>query len=166
MGLKRTRRRDAAARRIGNAWSRVDEPPIAELRRTEDNKTIMEVEHGEVRSLLEAGWKPPEIFTTTGRDGKTGIWGVIYKPTNFDPAKNYPVVESIYSGPQGSFVPTAFSVNFKPLTEFGFSVMQIDGMGTNNRSKPFHDVAWKNLGDAGFADRILWHHAVARKYPW
>jgi len=63
-------------------------------------------------------------------------------------------------------VPTAFSVNFKPLTEFGFSVMQIDGMGTNNRSKPFHDVAWKNLGDAGFADRILWHHAVARKYPW
>ena len=107
MGLKRTRRRDAAARRIGNAWSRVDEPPIAELRRTEDNKTIMEVEHGEVRGLLEAGWKPPEIFTSTGRDGKTGIWGVIYKPTNFDPAKNYPVVESIYSGPQGSFVPTA-----------------------------------------------------------
>jgi dienelactone hydrolase len=149
-----------------DTWSRVDEPPIAELRRTEDNKTMMEVEHGEVRNLLEAGWKPPEILTTTGRDGKTGIWGVIYRPTNFDPAKKYPVVESIYSGPQGSFVPTAFSVNFQPLTEFGFIVVQIDGMGTNNRSKAFHDVAWKNLGDAGFADRILWHHAVAAKYPW
>ena len=91
---------------------------------------------------------------------------MIYRPTNFDPAKKYPVVESIYSGPQGSFVPTAFSVNFQPLTEFGFIVVQIDGMGTNNRSKAFHDVAWKNLGDAGFADRILWHHAVAAKYPW
>ena len=149
-----------------DTWSRVDRPPIAELRRTEDNKTIMELEHGEIASLLEAGWKPPEVFTTTGRDGKTGIWGVIYKPTNFDPAKKYPVVESIYSGPQGSFVPTSFGINVQPLAELGFIVVQIDGMGTNNRSKAFHDVAWKNLGDAGFADRILWHKAVAARYPW
>ena len=52
------------------------------------------------------------------------------------------------------------------LAELGFIVVQIDGMGTSNRSKAFHDVAWKNLGDAGFPDRILWHKAVAAKYPW
>jgi dipeptidyl aminopeptidase/acylaminoacyl peptidase len=149
-----------------DTWSRVDAPPVAELRHTDDNKTIMELERGDIASLPEAGWKPPEVFTATGRDGKTDIWGVIYRPTNFDSKKKYPVVESIYSGPQGSFVPTAFSVSVQPLTELGFIVVQIDGMGTNNRSRAFHDVAWKNLGDAGFADRILWHQAVAAKYPW
>jgi dipeptidyl aminopeptidase/acylaminoacyl peptidase len=149
-----------------DTWSRVDAPSVAELRRTEDKKPIMELERGEIDPLLEAGWKVPESFTAVGRDGKTDIWGVIYKPTNFDPSKKYPVVESIYSGPQGSFVPTAFSASVQPLAELGFIVVQIDGMGTNNRSKAFHDVAWKNLGDAGFADRILWHKAVAAKYPW
>jgi dipeptidyl aminopeptidase/acylaminoacyl peptidase len=149
-----------------DAWSRVDAPPVMELRRTEDNKRVMDVEHGEIGSLLEAGWKAPEAFTAKGRDGKTDIWGVIYKPENFDPSKKYPVVESIYAGPQGSFAPTTFTVNVQPLAELGFVVVQIDGMGTNNRSKAFHDVAWKNLGDAGFADRILWHKAAAAKYPW
>jgi dipeptidyl aminopeptidase/acylaminoacyl peptidase len=149
-----------------DTWSRVDAPPVIELRRVEDNKRIMQVEHGEIASLIEAGWRAPEAFAAKGRDGKTDIWGVIYKPSNFDPSKKYPVVESIYAGPQGSFVPTTFAVNVQPLAELGFVVVQIDGMGTNNRSKAFHDVAWKNLGDAGFADRILWHEAVAAKYPW
>jgi dipeptidyl aminopeptidase/acylaminoacyl peptidase len=60
---------------------------------------------------------------------------------------------------------TRFSVAVQALNELGFIVVQIDGMGTNNRSKAFHDVAFKNLGDAGFEDRILWHKAVAAKYP-
>jgi len=87
---------------------------------------------------------------------------------NFNPEKNYPVVEYIYAGPHGSFVPKAFSAcnRMQPLAEMGFIVVQIDGMGTNNRSKAFHDVCWKNLGDAGFPDRILWHQAVAAKYPY
>ena len=51
------------------------------------------------------------------------------------------------------------------MAELGFIVVHIDGMGTSNRSKAFHDVAWKNLGDAGFPDRILWHKAAAAKYP-
>jgi dipeptidyl aminopeptidase/acylaminoacyl peptidase len=74
----------------------------------------------------------------------------------------------VYAGPQGSFVPKTFSTQtgMQSLAELGFIVVQIDGMGTNNRSKAFHDVAWKNLGDAGFPDRILWHRAVAAKYPY
>ncbi len=147
-------------------WSRVDMPTVAELRRTEDRKVLLELEKGDKAALEAAGWKAPEPFSAAGRDGKTEIWGVIFRPTNFDPAKKYPVVEQIYAGPQGSFVPKAWSGASQALAELGFIVVQIDGMGTNNRSKAFHDVAFKNLGDAGFEDRILWHKAVAAKYPW
>ena len=148
-----------------DTWSRVDLPPVSELRRMEDRKVLMELERGDIQELLKAGWRPPEVFTAMGRDGKTDIWGVIFRPMNFDPSKKYPIVETIYAGPQGSFVPKTFSVLTQPLTELGFIVVQIDGMGTNNRSKAFHDVAFKNLADAGFPDRILWHKAVAAKYP-
>ncbi len=149
-----------------DTWSRVDLAPISELRRTEDKKVLLELEKGDISALLAAGWRLPEVFTALGRDGKTGIWGVIQRPTNFDPAKKYPVIEAIYAGPQGSFVPKTFSAAAQTVAELGFIVVQIDGMGTNNRSKAFHDVAWRNLGDAGFPDRILWHKAVAAKYPY
>ena len=151
-----------------DTWSRVDLPSVAELRRTEDKKLILEVERGDIAELAKAGWRPPEVFTAIGRDGKTEIWGIIIRPMNFDPAKKYPVIENIYAGPQGSFTPKSFSAYspMQSLAELGFIVVQMDGMGTANRSKAFHDVAWKNLGDAGFPDRILWHKAVAAKYPY
>jgi dipeptidyl aminopeptidase/acylaminoacyl peptidase len=149
-------------------WSRVDLAPTAELRRVEDRKLLLELEKGDLSELTKAGWRPPEVFTDLGRDGKTDIWGVIVRPTNFDATKKYPVIENIYAGPQGSFTPKAFSVvnPMQALAELGFIVVQMDGMGTANRSKAFHDVAWRNLGDAGFSDRILWHKAVAAKYPY
>ena len=151
-----------------DTWSRVDLPPVSQLRRTEDQKVIMDVDKGDATALLAAGFRFPEVFAAKGRDGKTDIWGVIIRPTNFDPAKKYPVIENIYAGPQGSFVPKTFSVvsSMQALAELGFIVVQIDGMGTSNRSKAFHDVAWKNLGDAGFPDRILWHKAAAAKYAY
>lgn len=149
-----------------DTWSRVEQPPVSQLRRTEDRKVLMELERGDISALLAAGWKAPEAFVAKGRDGTTDIWGVIYRPTNFDPSKKYPVIERIYAGPQGSFVPKTFSPAANSLAELGFIVVQIDGMGTNNRSQAFHEVAWRNLADAGFPDRILWHKAVAAKYPW
>ena len=149
-------------------WSRVDLVPITELHRTEDKKLLLEIERGDISELTRAGWQPPEVFTAIGRDGKTDIWGIIIRPTNFDPSKKYPVIENIYAGPQGSFTPKSFGAYspMQSLAELGFIVVQMDGMGTANRSKAFHDVAWKNLGDAGFADRILWHKAVAAKYSY
>ena len=149
-------------------WSRVDLPPIVELRRTSDGSLVMPLEHADASALLATGWKPPAVFVAKGRDGKTDIWGVIVRPTNFDPSRTYPVVENIYAGPQDSFVPKTFSsqLGMQAIAELGFIVVQIDGMGTSNRSKAFHDVAFKNLGDAGFPDRILWHKAVAAKYPY
>ncbi len=149
-----------------DTWSRVDLAPISELRRTADRKLLLQVERGDISALLRTGWRAPEPFVAKGRDGKTDIWGVIYRPSNFDPNKKYPVVEWIYGGPQGSDVPKSFGASAPPLAELGFIVVQIDGMGTNNRSRAFHDVTWKNLADGGFPDRILWHKAVAAKYPW
>jgi dipeptidyl aminopeptidase/acylaminoacyl peptidase len=149
-------------------FSRIDEAPVVELRRTADHALLSTLERGDITELTHSGWKAPEVFVAKGRDGKTDIWGVIIRPTNFDPSKKYPVIENIYAGPQGSFVPkTFFAYNqMQSQAELGFIVVQIDGMGTSNRSKGFHDVAWMNLGDAGFPDRILWHKAVAAKYPW
>jgi hypothetical protein len=151
-----------------DSWQKVDLPPVAQLRSSEDQKKILDLEQGDASVLLAAGFKFPEVFVAKGRDGKTDIWGTIVRPTNFDPAKKYPVIEQIYAGPQGSFVPKTFSAvsGTQALAELGFIVVQIDGMGTSNRSKAFHDIAWKNLGDAGFPDRILWHKAVAAKYPY
>ncbi|MCX6576942.1 MAG: DPP IV N-terminal domain-containing protein [Candidatus Aminicenantes bacterium] len=151
-----------------DTWSRVDLPPVSELRSTEDKKLLLELERGDTKDLIAAGWRVPEVFRAKGRDGQTDIWGVLFRPSNFVPSKKYPVIESIYAGPQGSFVPKSFSAYYaqQSLVELGFIVVQIDGMGTANRSKAFHDVAWKNLGDAGFPDRILWHKAVAAKYPF
>lgn len=151
-----------------DTYSRVDLPPVSQLRRTSDHSLVSEIEHADASALLATGWRPPEVFTSLGRDGKSEIWGVIIRPMRFDAKKRYAVIENIYAGPHGSFVPKTFSnqVAMQAMAELGFIVVQIDGMGTSNRSKYFHDVAWKNLKDAGFPDRILWHKAVAAKYRW
>lgn len=149
-------------------WSRVDKAPVAVLRRTSDRQVVMELEEADLEPLREAGWQAPEPFVAKGRDGETDIWGVIVRPTDFDPSKNYPVIEYIYAGPHNSFVPKSFDSHshMMSMAELGFVVVQIDGMGTDNRSKAFHNVAWKNLKDAGFPDRIRWHKAAAEKYDW
>ena len=150
-----------------DTWSRVDLAPVSQLRRASDGAVVLDLETADASALVGAGWRAPEVFTAKGRDGATDIWGIIIRPTNFDPARKYPVIENIYAGPHGSFTPKTFSAYYtmQSLAEMGFIVVQIDGMGTGNRSKAFHDIAWKNLGDAGFPDRILWHRAAARKYP-
>ncbi|MDX6913888.1 DPP IV N-terminal domain-containing protein [Pectobacterium carotovorum] len=149
-----------------DTYSRYDVPPVTTLYRTADNQALMRVNTTDISQLRAAGWRPPIPFMTPGRDGKTEIWGLLYPPRNLKAGEKYPVVEGIYAGPHGSFVPKDFSFWPEPLTELGFAVAKIDGMGTNNRSRAFHDVAWRNLKDGGFPDRILWHQAVARQYPW
>src|SRR3954465_1570635 len=143
-------------------------PPSSELPRNADATLVMPLETGDITALTASEWKAPEVFVAKGRDGATDIFGVIYRPSTFSASKKYPVIENIYAGPQGSFVPKSFAAYnaMQAIAELGFIVVHIDGMGTSNRSKAFHDVAWKNLGDAGFPDRILWHKAVAAKYPW
>lgn len=147
-------------------YSRVDMAPVAEVRDAEGKK-VMDLTHADASELIHTGWKAPEPFVAKARDGKTDIWGVIYRPTNFEAGKKYPVIEMIYAGPQDSFVPKTWAVSreTQKMAELGFILVQIDGMGTSNRSKAFHDVCWKNLGDSGFPDRILWMKAAAARYP-
>jgi len=151
-----------------DTWSRVDLAPLNELRRVSDGKLVCKLEEADSADLKASGWQPPEVFVAKGRDGKTDIWGIISRPHDLDPNKEYPVIEDIYGGPQGSFVPKTFSPTsrYESLTKLGFIVVKIDGMGTANRSKAFHDVCWHNLKDAGLEDRILWMKAVAKKYPY
>ncbi|WP_461784184.1 prolyl oligopeptidase family serine peptidase [Prosthecobacter sp.] len=151
-----------------DTWSRADHPPVIELRRSSDGGLVCTLEKADASALLAAGWTMPERFVAKGRDGQTDIHGVIVKPSNFDPAKRYPIVENIYAGPHGSFAPKEFSrlMGHHVIAELGFIVVQLDGMGTNHRGKAFHDVCWKNIKDAGFPDRKLWIKEAAKTRPW
>ena len=151
-----------------DTYSRVDMPPVTELRNVETGNLVCVLEKADASALTAAGWATPERFAAKGRDGKTDIFGIIIKPSNFDPAKKYPVVEEIYAGPHGCFVPKEWGRQQRQhaIAELGFIVVQIDGMGTNWRSRAFHDVAWRNLKDAGFPDRIAWLKAAAATRPW
>lgn len=151
-----------------DTWSRVDMAPKSVLRDCQTGKQVTELEAGNLSSLSAVGWLPAERFEAVGRDGTTKIYGIIIKPSNFDPSKVYAVVEQIYAGPQDYFCPKAFSTLGRQheLAELGFVLVQIDGMGTNWRSKAFHDTAFKNLKDAGFPDRKLWMQAAAKTRPW
>ncbi|MFO0925038.1 MAG: prolyl oligopeptidase family serine peptidase [Pirellulales bacterium] len=150
-----------------DSYSRVDLAPVSELRRVSDGSLVCQLEEADVSSLKQSGWKAPEVFVAKGRDGKTDIWGIICRPKDYDPTKKYPVIEDIYAGPQSSYVPKTFSASqrYESLNRLGFVVVKIDGMGTANRSKAFHDVCFQNLKDAGFEDRILWMKAAGKKYP-
>lgn len=152
-----------------DVYSRPDLPPVSQLKRTSDASVVAGLQRCDVSVLQAEGWQMPEVFCAKGRDGQTDIWGNIYRPMHFDASESYPVVEFIYAGPHDSHV----DKDFKPahhlvskLVELGFIVVSIDGMGTSNRSKAFHDVCWKNLKDAGFPDRIAWMKAAGAKYKY
>jgi dipeptidyl aminopeptidase/acylaminoacyl peptidase len=143
--------------------ARADQPPTYELRRTNDGALVTELGTADSRAAVAAGWRAPERFVAKGRDGTTDIWGLVFRPSDFDPARKYPVIENIYAGPHGQHVPKWFELSSRSreYAELGAIVVQIDGMGTNWRGKAFHDVCWKNLKDAGFPDRIAWLRALA-----
>jgi dipeptidyl aminopeptidase/acylaminoacyl peptidase len=149
-----------------DTWSRVDLPPVNELRLTDTGRLVCQLEEADVTDLHSSGWRPPERFVAKARDNTTDIYGIIHWPREVNPSKKYPIIESIYAGPHDSFVPKNFRTNYgvDELTKLGFVVVQIDGMGTSNRSKKFHDVCWRNLVDAGLPDRILWMKAAATRH--
>ena len=151
-------------------YSTVEQAPVTVLRTPQGEKaeerTLAQADLSKIKS---AGWSAPEIFTAPGRDGVTPMWGIIQRPTNFDPQKKYPVIEYIYSGPGDAYTPKSFlpyNGYTTALAELGFIVVQLDAMGTSYRGKKFEEVCYKNLKDAGFPDRIQWIKAAAEKYPY
>lgn len=151
-----------------DVYSTVADAPTAVLRSAETGRLIANLEKADISEIVKNGWKAPEVFAAKGRDGKTDMWGLIYRPSNFDPAKKYPVIDYIYSGPGDQYVPKSFqSYNWwaTSLAELGFIVVQVDGMTTSFRSKAFEEVCYKNLKDAGLPDHMAWLRAAAKKYP-
>ena len=153
-------------------FSRTDVPPVTNLR-SASGELVLEIERADIAPLLGTGWTAPERFTAKGRDGTTDVYGVIIRPSGFDPdaCNRYPVIDYIYGGPQVNVAPTTFT-DATPFTdpfrqgrgsgfwqaqaiaELGFVVVMVDGMGMPGRSRAYHDVSYRNLGDAGLPDHI------------
>ena len=152
-----------------DTYSRVDMAPISVVRSVAHPEKIYEITRADISRLKENGWVAPEVFVALGRDGVTPMWGIIQRPTNFDPTHKYPIIEYIYAGPGDAYTPKSFnSYNWttSALAELGFIVVQLDAMGTSYRGKKFEETCYKNLKDAGFPDRIQWIRAAAAKYPY
>lgn len=134
-------------------------------------KVVMPLVKADISKLLAAGWKPPMTFSVKGRDGKTDIYGQLFRPTNFDPQKKYPIINQAYPGPQsGSVGSRAFSAargDKQALAELGFVVVSIDGMGTPGRSKSFHDAYYGAMGrDNTLPDQVAGMKELAARHSW
>jgi dipeptidyl aminopeptidase/acylaminoacyl peptidase len=146
-----------------------DAPPSIKLRSGTDGRVIMDLAAGDVELLSSVGWTPPEVITVKARDGVTDLWGLVYRPSNFDPTKSYPIIDHIYPGPQvGSVGAWSFSARHEPraLAELGFIVLELDHMGTPGRSKPFHDFYFGNMGDNGLPDHIAAIRQLAAQHSY
>ncbi|HUE20733.1 MAG TPA: DPP IV N-terminal domain-containing protein [Bryobacteraceae bacterium] len=150
-------------------YSKPDAPPVSVLRDAE-GKLLATIEKADISKLEAAGWKPPEPIVVKARDGVTDLYGLLFKPTNFDPRKKYPIVNHIYPGPQGGSVGgrsfTAARGDAQALAELGFIVVTIDGMGNPQRSKSFHDAYYGNMGDNTLPDQVAGMQQLARRFPW
>ena len=150
-------------------FSRPDEKPTSVLRAA-DGRQVLALEEADISKLVAAGWKPPIPLTVKARDGATDLYGLMFRPTTFDPSKKYPIIDNIYPGPQtGSVGSRSFSASrgdTQALAELGFIVVQIDGMGTPWRSKKFHDAYYGDMGDNTLPDQVIGIKQLAQRYPW
>lgn len=151
-----------------DTWSRTEVPPKTVVRKAATGKEVMMLEENSMAKLRDLGLAKVERFSAPGRDGKTMIYGVIIRPTHLEHEKKYPVVDLIHASPQRHNVPSHFTTfpDARAFAELGFVIVQIDGMGTNWRSKSFHNHCWKNLKDAGLLDHKAWLKAASVSRPW
>jgi dipeptidyl-peptidase 4 len=152
-----------------DTYATADQPPTVVLREGATGRVIMELARGDVGLLAEHGWTPPEIFQVKARDGVTDLWGLMYRPSDFDSTRTYPIIDHIYPGPQvGSVGSWSFNARHEPraLAELGFIVIQLDHMGTPGRSKAFHDAYFGNMGDNGLPDHIAGIRQLAARHRW
>jgi dipeptidyl-peptidase 4 len=161
--------------------SRLDLPPVSLLRNS-NGALICELERADVEDLLGTGWRPPERFSAKARDGVTDVYGVIFRPSRFDPNRRYPVIDNIYGGPQVNQAPISFADSApsggqtrsgrgrgfwhaQALAELGFVVVMIDGLGMPGRAKAYSDFSYRNLVDGGIRDHITVFRQLADRDP-
>lgn len=148
-------------------YSRPDLPGQSVLRHSRDGAEVRVLEKTDASGLVRTGWNFPEAFRGKAADGTTDLYGLICRPSNFDPAKKYPILEQVYTGPQGFFVPKTFAATFRlqAMAELGFIVVMVDGRGTAGRSRAFHQFSYRNLGGA-FADHVVMIKQMAAHHPY
>lgn len=157
-----------SARFFVDTFSRVDAAPRSELRDTAGN-LLLELEATDVTALLAAGFKYPEPFKVKADDGVTDLYGVMYKPFDFDPNAKYPIIAYVYPGPQTesvskTFVPRSQSLN---LAQLGFVVIEVGNRGGHpSRSKWYHNFGYGNLRDYGLADKKRAIEQLAALHPY
>jgi len=152
-----------------DVYSTATQPETAVVR-NESGKVVVDVAKQDITKLVAAGWVPPVPIVVKGRDGKTDLYGYMFKPTDFDASKKYPIVNHVYPGPQtGSCGGRGFAAahgDMQSLAELGFIVVCIDGMGTPWRSKTCHEAYFGNLGDNTIPDQVSGMKDLAAKYSW
>lgn len=151
--------------------SLVDQPTTTVLRRTRDGSVLMKLQSADISELTKRKLNLPEPFTVTAADGKTPLYGVLYKPSTFDPHKRYPVVESIYTGPHAITAPKSFTAGLHvdaafAVAELGYIVVVVDGRGTSGRGRAFLDPAYRNLHAVGLDDHIAAIRTLAAQRPY
>lgn len=150
-----------------DSYSRPDLPGEAVLRRTKDGSEVRVLEKSDATELTKTEWRFPEPFQGKAADGTTDLYGLIWRPSNFDPTKKYPIVEFVYTGPQSFFVPKGFGspLRLQSMAELGFIVVMVDGRGTTGRSRAFHQFSYRNLGGA-FEDHVAMIKQMAARNPY
>ncbi|MCB9347815.1 MAG: DPP IV N-terminal domain-containing protein [Lewinellaceae bacterium] len=152
-----------------DSYSTPATPPVTVLRNNQGEQ-LLALEAADISRLLESGWAPPMPVTVKARDEATDLYGLLFKPANFDPEKKYPIINYIYPGPQsGSVGSRSFSASRRDnqaLANLGFIVVSIDAMGTPMRSKSFHAAYYGNMGDNGLPDQVAGMQQLAERYPW
>jgi dipeptidyl aminopeptidase/acylaminoacyl peptidase len=158
-----------------DSYSTPDTAPVTVLRNGAGKK-LLELEKADITGLTAQGWVPPELITVKARDGVTDLHGLLFKPSHFDASRRYPLVNEIYPGPQvGSvnlwsdkqqwkFAPSRGDA--QSLAELGFIVVAIDGMGTELRSRKFHDTYYGDMGDNTLPDQVAAMTELAHRYTW
>ena len=153
-----------------DSWSTPVTPPVTVLRSSADGHIIATVAKANISRLKAAGWVPPIPFTVKARDGKTTLYGMMFKPSNFDPHRKYPIIDYVYPGPQigsvdgRSFLPARGE--HQAMAELGFIVIALDGMGTPWRSASFHHTWYGDMGDNTLPDQVAGIKQLAARYPW
>lgn len=147
--------------RIRDEYARVDGPRVCVIRDLWSGEII------ETRSEQTAAPTTAEPFSVLARDGTTHLYGVIFRPVDFDPSRRYPVIDHIYGFPQTIATPKRSAEGpWQALADLGFVVVVLDGLGTAFRSKAFHDVSYGALQDATLPDHVAALRQLASRYPW
>jgi dipeptidyl-peptidase-4 len=148
-------------------YSTINIPTKTVLRDSKRGKILAELTTADVAEVQAQGWQSPEVFQLTAKDNKTTIYGAVWKPTNFDPKKNYPIIDHTYTGPHTQVFPKSFDRGFmnQSLAELGFIVVMVDGLGTSGRSKEFHNHSYKNM-ENNLEDHVRAIKFLGEKYTW